>query len=302
MAVRPAPNPSDNVNAPLNACPWDRQAARRHARTVHPARSVPPAVPTPTAPVYCAPSLRSSAATAAGVLTAGPHRLASPPGSLLCSSSAAPFPLGDGVVGTTHSQAGREPPLPIQISTFGGTLPGRAPIEDPDVVETEEATLEYVLPEAVLAIHPPSEVQQKLLKSSLEEIDISLAPQGLLCSMEKQGRPSVDWRVDIAEVPLICRNLAAGVHVKPFEHEIDLLLGELGVHDRYRDRVEREVPGRIPGIFPFVGHRDDVVVEHVEPFLVPEVPASGNQRVGAMVVQPLIRVQVVVLLTPQHAS
>src|SRR5271168_3658005 len=123
MAVRPAPNPSDNVNASLNACPWDRQAARRHARTVHPARSVPPAVPTPTAPVYCAPSLRSSAATAAALLTAGPHRLASPPGSLLCSSSAAPFPLGDGVVGTTHSQAGREPPLPIQISTFGGTLP-----------------------------------------------------------------------------------------------------------------------------------------------------------------------------------
>src|SRR5271167_2987078 len=123
MAVRPAPNPSDNVNAPLNACLWDRRAARRHARTVHPARSVPPAVPTPTAPVYCAPSPRSSAATAAALLTAGPHRLASPPGSLLCSSSAAPFPLGDGVVGTTHSQAGREPPLPIQISTFGGTLP-----------------------------------------------------------------------------------------------------------------------------------------------------------------------------------
>src|SRR5208283_1431787 len=123
MAVWPAPNPSDNVNAPLNACLWDRRAARRHARTVHPARSVPPAVPTPTAPVYCAPSPRSSAATAAALLTAGPHRLASPPGSLLCSSSAAPFPLGDGVVGTTHSQAGREPPLPIQISTFGGTLP-----------------------------------------------------------------------------------------------------------------------------------------------------------------------------------
>src|SRR5271157_1213737 len=130
MAVRPAPNPSDNVNAPLNACLWDRRAARRHARTVHPARSVPPAVPTPTAPVYCAPSPRSSAATAAALLTAGPHRLASPPGSLLCSSSAAPFPLGDGVVGTTHSQAGREPRRPSQSSTFGGTLPTPAPPPD----------------------------------------------------------------------------------------------------------------------------------------------------------------------------
>src|SRR5208337_1776840 len=123
MAVRPAPNPNDNVNAPLNACPWDRRAARRHAQTVRPARSVPLAVPTPTVPVCCAPSPRSSAATAAALLTSAPHPLASPPCSLLFSSSAAPFPLGDGVVGTTHSQAGLEPPPPIQISTFGGTSP-----------------------------------------------------------------------------------------------------------------------------------------------------------------------------------
>src|SRR5271156_3847066 len=164
MAVRPAPNPSDNVNAPLNACPWDRQAARRHARTVHPARSVPPAVPTPTAPVYCAPSLRSSAATAAALLTAGPHRLASPPGSLLCSSSAAPFPLGDGVVGTTHSQAGREPPLPIQISTFGGTLPARQPprCQPPHsvnrlTVDGEQFALDWLIQQPVRAKRGVSE-------------------------------------------------------------------------------------------------------------------------------------------------
>src|ERR1039457_1177626 len=102
MAVRPAPNPSDNVNAPLNACPSDRRAARRLARTVRPVRSVPLAGPIPTAPVCCAPSPRSSAATAAARLTASPHRLAYTPGSFRCSSSAPRFPLGDGVVGTTH--------------------------------------------------------------------------------------------------------------------------------------------------------------------------------------------------------
>jgi len=152
---------------------------------------------------------------------------------------------------------------------------GCAPIEDPDVVKTEEATLEYVFSVRVLSIHPPSEVQQKLFKRAFEKIDVSLVAQGLRGSMQKQGRPGVDWRVNIAEVPLIGRNLAAGVHVKPFEHEVDLLLGELRVYDRYRDGVKGQVPSRIPGIFPLVRHRDDVVVEHMEPLLVPGVPAPG---------------------------
>ena len=36
-----------------------------------------------------------------------------------------------------------------------------APVEDADVVETEEAALEDVLAEPVLAVHPPGEVQQR---------------------------------------------------------------------------------------------------------------------------------------------
>ena len=39
-----------------------------------------------------------------------------------------------------------------------------AAVEDADVVEAEEAALEDVLAEAVLAVHPPGEVQQQLVE------------------------------------------------------------------------------------------------------------------------------------------
>ena len=42
-------------------------------------------------------------------------------------------------------------------------------------------------------------------------------------------RPSVDRRVDVAESPLISRNLTVGVHVPFAGEQIELLLGEIGI-------------------------------------------------------------------------
>ena len=89
----------------------------------------------------------------------------------------------------------------------------RAAVEDADVVEAEEAALEDVLAEAVLAVHPPGEVQQQLVERRLEEIDVRLAAQGLLGAMEEQRRPGMDRRVHVAEVPLVGGHLAAGMQV-----------------------------------------------------------------------------------------
>ena len=47
-----------------------------------------------------------------------------------------------------------------------------AAVEDADVVETEEASFEHVLAEAVLAVHPPGEVQQQLVERGLQEIHV----------------------------------------------------------------------------------------------------------------------------------
>ena len=108
-----------------------------------------------------------------------------------------------------------------------------------------------------------------LLNAALEEIQVRLAAQGLLGAVEEQGRPGVDRGVHVAEVPLVGGNLAAGVQVDPAEHQFHLLLGEVGVHDGERQRVEGQVPGRVPGVLPLVGHGDDVLVQHVEPLRVP---------------------------------
>ena len=77
----------------------------------------------------------------------------------------------------------------------------------------------------------------------------------------------MDRWVDIAEVPLVGRDLAVGVHVLFADREIELLLGEVGI-DQQSDSVEGQVPRRVPRVFPLVRHGDDVTVEHVEPLAV----------------------------------
>ena len=177
-----------------------------------------------------------------------------------------------------------------------------AAVEDADVVEAEEAPFEDVLAEAVLAVHPPGEVQQQLVERRPEEIEVGLAAQGLLGAVQEERRKGVDRGVHVAEVPLVGGHLAAGVQVDAFEHQFHLLLGEVGVHDRKRERVEGQVPGRIPGVLPLVGHGDDVLVQHVEPLRVPGVSISGMEGVGVVLVQPVVTVEEEELFAPEHAG
>ena len=92
------------------------------------------------------------------------------------------------------------------------------------------------------------------------------------------GRPGVHRRVDVAELPFVGRHLAVGVHVPFAGQQHELLLGELGVDQRERHAVEREVPGGVPGILPLVRHRDDVGVVEVLPVAVAAVPALVRRR------------------------
>ena len=177
-----------------------------------------------------------------------------------------------------------------------------AAVEDADVVQAEEAPFEDVLAEPVLPVHPPGEVQQQLVERRLEEIDVHLAAQGLLGAVQEERREGVDRGVHVAEVPLVGGHLAAGVQVDPAQHQLHLLLGEVGVHDRERERVEGQVPGRVPGVLPLVGHRDDVLVHHVVPLRVPGETISGMEGIGVVLVQPVVAVEEVELLAPQHAG
>ena len=120
--------------------------------------------------------------------------------------------------------------------------------------------------------------------------------------MQEQRRKGMDRGVHITEVPLIGGDLAVGVQVDVPEHQFQLLLGEVGVDDRERERVKSQIPCRIPGVLPLVGHGDDVFIQHMKPLRVPGVAISDMEGVGVMLIQPAVAVEEVELLAPQHAG
>jgi hypothetical protein len=112
----------------------------------------------------------------------------------------------------------------------------------------------------------------------------------------------MDGRVHIPKVPLIGWNLPVGVQVVFPQHQHQLVLSKVWVNQADGNNVEGQVPRRIPGILPLVGHGNDVVVLHVEPFAVAHAPAliDGGPGSDTPLPQPQIQIVVEVLLGPHH--
>jgi hypothetical protein len=67
------------------------------------------------------------------------------------------------------------------------------------------------------------------------------------------------------------------------------------------DGVESKVPRGVPGVFPFVRHRDHVVVVHVKPFAVAQPGAPARpQGVRIVLAKPPVEIEEIVLLGSQH--
>src|SRR6516162_9585920 len=109
-----------------------------------------------------------------------------------------------------------------------------AAVENPDVVQAEEASREHVVAFHILAVHPPGEVQRQLLEAELEEGNVPALPQLLLVAINGPDCPRVYGGIDVAKVPLVGRHLAVGMEVMVAEEEPQLLLGEINVHWRQR--------------------------------------------------------------------
>src|SRR5437773_7087926 len=77
----------------------------------------------------------------------------------------------------------RHPGRAIGLLQIPTSRQRRAAVEYPDVVEPEEASLESVVAGAVLAVHPPGEVERKLVEGALEPVEVALSaletPQGI---------------------------------------------------------------------------------------------------------------------------
>src|SRR5579864_8373529 len=99
----------------------------------------------------------------------------------------------------------RHPRRPIGLLQIAACRQRRVAIEHADVVEAQEATLEYIPPEAILAIDPPGEIQEQLLEAALEPLLVALALLRLFEAISENCRPRVDGRVHVAEIPLVRR-------------------------------------------------------------------------------------------------
>ena len=106
----------------------------------------------------------------------------------------------------------------------------RRAVEDADVVESEEPALEEVAVVGVLAVHPPREVRQQPAEDAGQELVVALAPDLRLALVDVQRGPRGDGRVDVAEVPFVRRDLAVRMQVSGAEQELDLLFGEVDIH------------------------------------------------------------------------
>src|SRR5271157_717884 len=84
-------------------------------------------------------------------------------------------------------------------------------VKHPDVVESQEPSLENVPAIGVLAIHPPGEIEQELVKDLLEKLPIRAATPPRDNRVYAPRRPGMYGRVDVAEGPLVSRELAIGV-------------------------------------------------------------------------------------------
>ncbi len=115
------------------------------------------------------------------------------------------------------------------------------------------------------------------------------------------GGPGMHGRIHVAQLPLVGGNLAVRVHVPLAQQQDELVLRELRIDERERDAVESEIPGRVPGVFPLVGHREDFAIVEMPPLVIPARPALARRRgLSDVSAEPSLDVVPVVLLAPEQ--
>ena len=84
--------------------------------------------------------------------------------------------------------------------------------------------------------------------------------------MRNSVAKSMNRRINVAKIPFIRGHLTIGMKIPVTDHQFQLFLGKVRVHDHDWKRMERQVPGCIPWVLPLVGHGNNVFVQHMEPF------------------------------------
>src|SRR6185369_12183825 len=110
--------------------------------------------------------------------------------------------------------------------------------------EPEEAAREQVVALGILAIDPPREVEQQLVKTARQEHAVAL-PFYAGHLVDAPDAPRVHRRIDVAHRELVRRNLAVRMHEPLAKEQLQLLFWKIRIDARERQHVEREIPRRV---------------------------------------------------------
>ncbi len=137
------------------------------------------------------------------------------------------------------------------------------------------------------------------MKGAFQKGAISGASHAFFNLVYPPNCPGVYRRIYVSESPFVGWKLAVRMHIPFAKEQSELLLGEIGIDLGQWDAMKCKVPRRVPGIFPLVGHRDDVGVVKIAPFVIPALFSTlRGRRPGRIAVQPGTHIEVIKLFRP----
>src|ERR1700757_4017081 len=116
----------------------------------------------------------------------------------------------------------------VEVTTRGK---GSTAIEDANVIQAEESTGKNILPLRVLPVDPPVEILHQALKRSFQEAHVGSAKFPFDIE-EKKCRPCMDRGINVAEIPLVGRDLSIGMGIQIPQHKEKLVFGKIKIHKR----------------------------------------------------------------------
>jgi hypothetical protein len=153
----------------------------------------------------------------------------------------------------------------------------------------------------VFPVYPPGEIHQKFLKRQLKKSGVTFPGLLFLGQIDENRSPGVHRGIHVTEVPLVGRQLTVGVLIQFVNHQQKLRLGKFHVHRRNRNRVESQIPCSKPRVLPFVGHGDHIIIYHMHPAAI-SYSRGARGSPDSVLFQPALKIKIVVLLRPKHAS
>ena len=173
--------------------------------------------------------------------------------------------------------------MPIQLvpsacSSFVSPAKCELRLNTPILSKPRNPPSKILLPFTVFSVDPPGKIDQQFLKNLFQEMEYHHTCLFFFNTIYLHCGPCLYRRIYIAEIPFVSRQLSIGFHI-PFPHDQQqLVLGKSRIHHRHRNTMKSKIPCGIPGIFPFIGHGNNILVFQMFPVIITPVFLSITNR------------------------